>query len=108
MAATPVVEDGDPAANAVLTQAHRKALLRHPDQHTVDPADSLERGGRKFVPAAHRHRCDPSTQRARGGLHLLQLESVARIPRMRQPCDSLERPRPAPMDRTRRYASRYQ
>jgi hypothetical protein len=37
MAAAPLVEDGDPAADAVLAQTRREALMRHADDDEADP-----------------------------------------------------------------------
>ena len=59
-------------------------------QQTVDSTESLERG-REIVGAAHRHRFELHAQRARGGLRPLQLVCVARMLRMRQYGDSLQR-----------------
>jgi NAD(P)-dependent dehydrogenase (short-subunit alcohol dehydrogenase family) len=42
VAAAPVEEDGDPAAGAVLTQAHLVALMRHADDDEADARPGVE------------------------------------------------------------------
>jgi hypothetical protein len=71
MAATPVVEDGDPAADAVLAQAHREALMRHagddePEAGPVVEPLAHEPQLRRVV--AHEHGGEGSAEAATAGV----------------------------------------